>query len=172
MIFTNYELYPTTTMNSAFIPFIPAGMTINDLKNALETHYRIAVIGIDMVQTPRGYMFFAHFKEDLREADVADIDTTTQYKLMTGTGQFFFVRRNTGKLDVSDPGVYQILFYRGKTYMCTYEQVFYTLISNEWVKECPSEIIGIYIHRQPLQPLSKDYVDAKYGHLTYAELVV
>ncbi len=170
-------MHPTTTMNSVFIPFIPAGMTTGDLKCALETHYSIALIGLDMVQTPRGYMFFAHFMEDLREADVANIDATTQYKLTTSTGQFFFVRRNTGKLDVSDPGVYQILFYGGETYMCTYEMVFYTLIDNEWVEECPSEIIGIYIHRQfapyiPLQPLSKDYVDAKYGDLTYAELVV
>lgn len=163
-------------MNSVFIPYIPAGMTVNDLKTSLEIHYGIDLIGIDMVRTERGYMFFAHFTTDLREADVAAIDATTQYKLTTATGRFFYVRRNTGTLDITDPFVHQILFYGGNTYLCTCDQIIYTLINNEWVEECPPEIIGIYIHRQfapyiPLPPLSRSYMDAQYAG-QYAEIIV
>lgn len=135
-------------MNSVFIPYIPAGMTIHDLKNALEDHYDTDLAGIDRVHTPRGYMFFAHFVTDLWIFDVAAIDATSQYKLITGTGQLFYVRRNTGKLDVLDPAVQQILFYDGKTYMCN-AQIMYMLVDGEWSEVgLPPEVVGIYIERQ------------------------
>ena len=143
-------------MNSVFIPYIPTGMTIVALKNALETHYGIDLIGLDMVQTPRGYMFFAHFVQNLWPDDVAAIDATTQYKLTTGTGQFFYVRRNTGKLDPSDPALTQLLFYGGNTYSRGNDQVVYTFIDGDWrVEWLPQEVIDVFVERieAPFKPL-------------------
>ena len=134
-------------MNSVFVPYVPAGTTLRMLKNALETHYGIDLIGIDVVQTPRGYMFFAHFTTNLREADVAAIDATSQYKLTTG-GKFFYVRRNTGTLDPTDPTVTQLLFYDGNTYSHKKDQFVYTLIDNEWAIEMlPQNVLGMFMNR-------------------------
>ena len=144
-------------MNSAFIPYIPTGMTINTLKTALETHYGIDLFGLDMVQTPRGYMFFAHFVSSLWPDDIAAIDATSQYKLTTGTGQFFYVRRNTGTLDPSDPAVTQLLFYNGNTYSRGADQAVYTLVHGEWRNEwLPQEVLDMFVGRTvaPFMPLS------------------
>jgi hypothetical protein len=142
-------------MNSVFIPYIPTGMTISGLKNALETHYYVNLIGLDMVQTPRGYMFFAHFVNNLYASDVAAIDATSQYKLTTGE-QFFYVRRNTGTLDLTDPAVTQFLFYGDNTYSRGNDRAVYTLVHGEWRNEwLPQEVIDMFGGRTtaPLLPL-------------------
>ena len=135
-------------MNSVFIPYIPSSMTINDLKTALEDHYQIGVIGIDKVQTERGYMFFAHFIGNLHKSDVAAIDATAQYKLTTRTGNFY-VRRNTGTLDLLDPALTQFLFYGGNTYSRGEDRFVYTFIEGEWLVEwLPQKVIDMFVHRQ------------------------
>ncbi len=148
-------MHPTPTMNSAFIPYIPTGMTITGLKNALEAHYGIDLIGLDMVQTLRGYMFFAHFVSSLWPDDVAAIDATSQYKLTTGE-QFFYVRRNTGTLDLADPAVTQLLFYNGNTYSRGVDQSVHTLVHGEWrIEWLPQEVIDMFGGRTtaPFMPL-------------------
>lgn len=136
-------------MNSVFIPYIPNGMTITGLKNALEDHYQVGVIGIDMVQTDRGYIFFAHFTGNLAKSDVAAIDATSQYKLTTRAGNFFYVRRNTGTLDLLDPALTQFLFYGGNTYSRGEDRFVYTFVEGEWLVEwLPQDVIDMFVHRQ------------------------
>jgi hypothetical protein len=136
-------------MNSVFIPYIPSGITIIGLKNALEDHYHVGVIGIDMVQTERGYIFFAHFTGNLAKADVAAIDATSQYKLTTRAGNFFYVRRNTGTLDLLDPALTQFMFYGGNTYSCNVDRIVYTFTDGKWLVEwLPQDVIDMFVRRQ------------------------
>ena len=154
-------------MNSVFIPFIPSGMTVSNLKYALETHYGVRLIGIDMVANGRGYMFFAHFVHILPDWARVAIDATSQFKLVTESGAFFYIRRNTGTLDLSDPAVTQLLFYGDHTYSRGEDKFVYTFVDGEWVIEwLPQVVIDMYLQRQATATQATNQLTAQMASLT------
>ncbi len=141
-------------MNSVFIPFIPSAMTVTGLKYALEDHYGVYLIGIDMVANGNGYMFFAHFMRNISDAHVKEIDAVSQFKITLESGHFFYVRRNTGTLDLLDPAVTQILFYGDNTYSRGADKFVYTFNYGNWIIEwLPQEVIDMFKHRNAQPPI-------------------